>query len=73
MRGTKITRVSQGRTGHTDPVDTLTEEPVKRVLAITALLFASVAGLAAPASASTLCLTGHVDVNGTVQDINQCV
>jgi hypothetical protein len=46
---------------------------VKRVLAITALLFASVAALAAPASASTLCLTGHIDVNGTVQDVNQCV
>lgn len=46
---------------------------MKRVLAITALLVASVAGLAAPASASTLCLNGHIDVNGTVQDINQCV
>jgi len=46
---------------------------VKRVLAITALLFASVAALSTPASASTLCLNGHIDVNGTVQDINQCV
>lgn len=46
---------------------------MKRVLAITALLFASVAGLAAPASASTLCVNGHIDVNGTVQDVNQCV
>jgi hypothetical protein len=46
---------------------------VKRVLAITALLFASVAALSTPASASTLCLTGHIDVNGTVQDVNQCV
>ena len=46
---------------------------MKRVLAITALLFASVAALATPASASTFCLTGPIDVNGTVQDINQCV
>ena len=46
---------------------------MKRVLATTALLFASVIALAVPANASTLCVTGHVDVNGTVQDINQCV
>jgi hypothetical protein len=46
---------------------------VKRVLAITALLFATVAGLAAPASASTLCINGHLDHNGPVQDIHQCV
>ena len=46
---------------------------MKRVLAITALLFASVAALATPASASTLCVTGHFDINGTVQDVNQCV
>jgi hypothetical protein len=45
---------------------------VKRVLAITALLFAGVVGLASPAGASTLCVNGHLDLNGTVQDINQC-
>lgn len=62
-------------TGQTGPVihSPHTGGTVKRVLAITALLFASVAALATPATASTLCLTGHVDVNGTVQDINQCV
>jgi hypothetical protein len=43
---------------------------VKRVLAITALLMAA---LAVPASASTLCVNGHFDINGTTQDVNQCV
>jgi len=43
---------------------------VKRVLAITALLMAA---LAVPASASTLCVNAHFDVNGTQQGIDQCV
>ncbi|MCU1603067.1 MAG: hypothetical protein JWO22_3776 [Frankiales bacterium] len=46
---------------------------MKRVLAITALLLASAAALAAPASASTLCLNAHVNINGTEQGVDQCV
>ncbi len=46
---------------------------MKRVLAITALLMAALAVPATAASASTLCVNGHFDINGTVQDVNQCV
>ena len=47
--------------------------PLKRVLAITALVLGSVAAIAVPASASTACLTVHVQVNDQVVDQNPCV
>jgi hypothetical protein len=46
---------------------------VKRVLAITALLLASAAALASPASAAGLCIHADLNVNGTAQTIDQCV
>ncbi|HET7529672.1 MAG TPA: hypothetical protein VFJ98_01805 [Mycobacteriales bacterium] len=46
---------------------------MKRIAAVLVLVGATV-GLAAPAMAApSLCLTAHIDVNGTVQDINQCL
>jgi hypothetical protein len=45
---------------------------LKKIVAAT--IVASALGLVAgPAMAENLCLTAHVDVNGTVQDVNQCV
>jgi hypothetical protein len=46
---------------------------LKRVLAIAALLVGVAGVFAVPASASTACLTVHVDVNGTVVDQAPCV
>ena len=46
---------------------------MKRVLATTALLLASVAALATPANAAGLCLHADINVNGTAQTIDQCV
>jgi hypothetical protein len=31
------------------------------------------AGSAAPVADPSLCVTAHVDINGTVQDLNQCL
>ena len=47
---------------------------MKRIAAVLTLVGATL-GLAAPAAVAagpSLCLTAHVDINGTVQDINQC-
>jgi hypothetical protein len=46
---------------------------LKRIAAV-AILVAATFGFTAPAMAApSLCLTAHVDVNGTVQDVNQCL
>jgi hypothetical protein len=45
---------------------------LKKVLAAAAVVSA-LGIVAGPAAAETLCLTTHIDVNGTVQDVNQCV
>ena len=59
-------------TGQTDRTSYTEVIPLKRVLAIAALVLASAAAIATPASAAA-CLTAHVQVNDTVQDVNQCV
>jgi hypothetical protein len=46
---------------------------LKRVIAISALLLGVAGAFAIPASASTACVSIHVDVNGTVIDQNPCV
>jgi hypothetical protein len=46
---------------------------LKRVLAIAALVLGTAGVFAAPASASTACLTVHLDINGTVIDQAPCV
>ena len=46
---------------------------MKRVLAITALLLASAAALAVPATADGVCVHADINVNGTAQTIDQCV
>jgi type 1 fimbria pilin len=46
---------------------------LKRLIAIAALLLGTAAAFAVPASASTACLSVHVDINGTVIDQNPCV
>jgi hypothetical protein len=47
---------------------------MKRIAAVLTLVGATL-GFAAPAAvaAPSLCLTAHIDVNGTVQDVNQCL
>jgi hypothetical protein len=47
---------------------------MKRIAAVLVLVGATL-GLAAPAMAAgpSLCLNAHLDVNGTVQDVNQCL
>lgn len=46
---------------------------MKRIAAVVVLVGATL-GFSAPAMAApSLCLTAHVDVNGTVQDVNQCL
>ena len=46
---------------------------VKRIAAVLVIAAAAL-GFSAPAMAApSLCLTAHVDVNGTVQDVNQCL
>ena len=47
--------------------------PLKRVLAMAALVLGTAAAFAIPASASTACLEVHVNVNGTPVDQVQCV
>ena len=47
--------------------------PLKRVLAVAALLLGTTAAIAVPASASTACLTVHVQVNDQVIDQAPCV
>jgi hypothetical protein len=45
---------------------------LKKIVAAAAV--AGALGLVAgPAMAETLCVTSHIDINGTVQDVNQCV
>lgn len=46
---------------------------MKRVLAIAAIVVGSIAAFAVPASADTLCVTTHVQINDTVNDQAQCV
>lgn len=46
---------------------------MKRVLAIAALLVGSTVAIALPASASTACLTVHVQVNDQVVDQAPCI
>jgi hypothetical protein len=46
---------------------------LKRVLAAAVLLLGIAGAFATPASAETACVNLHLDVNGTVQDVNQCV
>jgi hypothetical protein len=48
---------------------------MKRIAAVLTLVGATL-GLAAPsalAAAPSLCVNAHIDVNGTVQDVNQCL
>jgi len=46
---------------------------MKRIAAVLTIVGAMF-GFAAPAMAApSLCVTAHVDVNGTVQDVNQCL
>ncbi|MDQ1698137.1 MAG: hypothetical protein QOJ03_3490, partial [Frankiaceae bacterium] len=46
---------------------------MKRIAAILTIVGATL-GFAAPAMAApSLCVTAHIDVNGTVQDVNQCL
>lgn len=47
--------------------------PLKRVLAVAALLLGTTAALAVPASASTACLSVHVQVNDQSVDQDPCV
>jgi hypothetical protein len=44
---------------------------LKKIAAVA--LVAGSLGLVGVAHAETLCVTSHIDINGTVQDINQCV
>jgi hypothetical protein len=47
---------------------------MKRIAAVFVLVGATL-GFAAPAALAdpSLCLNAHIDVNGTVQDVNQCL
>jgi hypothetical protein len=48
---------------------------MKRIAAVLVLAGATL-GLAAPSALAadpSLCLTAHIDINGTVQDVNQCL
>lgn len=48
---------------------------MKRIAAVLTLVGATL-GFAAPAALAadpSVCLTAHIDVNGTTQDINQCL
>jgi hypothetical protein len=46
---------------------------LKRLIALAALVLGVAGAFAVPASASTACVTVHVDINGTVIDQNPCV
>jgi hypothetical protein len=46
---------------------------LKRLIVLAALLLGTAGAFAIPASASTACLSVHIDVNGTVIDQNPCV
>jgi hypothetical protein len=46
---------------------------LKRIAAVLTILGATFAFAAPAMAAPSLCLTAHVDVNGTVQDVNQCL
>ena len=46
---------------------------MKRLIVLAALLLGTAGAFAIPASASTACLSVHIDVNGTVIDQNPCV
>jgi hypothetical protein len=48
---------------------------MKRIAAVFVLVGATL-GFAAPAAMAagpSLCVNAHIDVNGTVQDVNQCL
>jgi len=47
--------------------------PLKRVIAIAALLLGTAGAFAIPASASNACVEVHINVNGTPIDQAQCV
>ncbi|MCU1594497.1 MAG: hypothetical protein JWO12_1889 [Frankiales bacterium] len=49
------------------------EDPLKRVLALAALIFGTTAALAMPANAAGLCINADINVNGTAQTISQCL
>lgn len=50
---------------------------MKRIAAVLTIVGATlgfgVLGAAPAMAAPSLCLTAHIDVNGTVQDVNQCL
>jgi hypothetical protein len=46
---------------------------LKRLIVLAALLLGTAGAFAIPASASTACLSVHIDVNGTVIDQNPCI
>ena len=73
MREGRAARPLGKTTGHTETGVLHGGNPLKRVLALTALLLSTVAAVAVPASASTACLNVHVDINGTVVDQAPCV
>ena len=47
--------------------------PLKRVLALAALVLGTTAALAVPANAASLCVNADINVNGTAQTIAQCL
>jgi hypothetical protein len=49
------------------------EEPLKRVLALAALILGTTAALAMPANAAGLCVHADINVNGTAQTVDQCI
>ena len=59
--------------GQPDPPLTPEVTPLKRVIAIAALLLGTAGAFAIPASASTACVEVHINVNGTPVDQVQCV
>jgi hypothetical protein len=69
---TLVTTLEQA-TGQTDRSSYTEVNPLKRVLAIAALLVGATAAFAIPASAETACLTVHVQVNDQVVDQAPCV
>lgn len=55
------------------PASTHGGNPLKRVIAIAALLLGVAAAFSIPASADTACIEIHLNVNGTPVDQVQCV
>ena len=47
---------------------------MKRIAAVLTIVGATLGfGVPAAMAAPSLCITAHVDVNGNVQDVNQCL